>query len=111
MFDWFKKYTRPKYPTWGDVPPWDADIKKVGEDMNNIIPFPEAKSIPPMPQTVAPQPKPSLTCYRIGMTDDRRVSMQIGYNEVTMNSIGLQQLIDQLELFKSQIEEDEECDA
>jgi len=45
--------------------------------------------------------------YSIGLTDDNRVSIVMGYNSMTMNAAGVQQMIEQLELFKSQIEKNE----
>lgn len=46
------------------------------------------------------------TMYSIGLTDQNRVSLRMGYSEITMNPQGVQNLIDQLELFKKQIMED-----
>lgn len=43
------------------------------------------------------------TMYSIGLTDENRVSFRMGYNEITMNPQGVQNMIDQLELFKQQI--------
>jgi hypothetical protein len=39
------------------------------------------------------------------LTDDNRVSFQMGYTTLTMNDAGVQQLIDQLEFFKNQLTE------
>jgi hypothetical protein len=47
--------------------------------------------------------KPEVTYYSLGLTDRNRISLRIGYSEVTMNSVGVQNLINQLELYKSQI--------
>ncbi len=84
MFDWFKK--KDKAPT-------------------NVVPFPEPKSVPAMPK-VEPPPepeKPSTVYYRLGMASDNRVSLQVGYSEITMNALGIENLIKQLELFRDQI--------
>jgi hypothetical protein len=81
MFDWFKK---PEY--------------------SNVVPFPEPKAVhPPSPK----EKDPSIH-YTIGHTDDNRIAFRIGYSTLTMNHVGVQQLIDQLELYKNQlyIEED-----
>jgi hypothetical protein len=108
MFDWFtNRFNRPKYPTWDDVPAWDADLKKVGEDMNKVIPFPEVKAVPPMPQVEPPKEKPATTFYRLGLTDNNRVSLQMGYSEVTFNAEGVDNLIAQLTVFRDQLQEDE----
>ena len=86
MFDWMKK----KEPT-------------------NVVPFPNAYD-PPKTPYVDPVPAPkkeSKTYYTMGLTDDNRVSFQMGYTTLTMNDIGVQQLIDQLEFFKNKLEERE----
>jgi hypothetical protein len=103
MFDWFSKYRRPKYPTWDDVP----DLNKVNNDMNKVIQFPELKVAPP-PMPEVSKDIGGKTVYSLGLTDNNRVSITMGYSSVTMNSVGIQQLIDQLTLFKSQIEGNED---
>lgn len=108
MFDWFDKtFSRRKYSTWDNVPP-PSDMEKIGADMSKVIPFPESKAVPPMPEVKPPKEPAGKTCYSIGLTDDNRVSLMIGYSTVTMNSVGVQQMIDQLTLFKSQIESNEQ---
>ena len=107
MFEWFKNIGRPKYPTWDDVPP-PSDMEKIGEDMSKVVPFPELKAVPLMPQVQPPKEEASgKTAYSIGLTDNNRVSLTVGYGSLTMNSVGVQQMIDQLALFKSQIESNE----
>ena len=59
-----------------------------------------------MPEEV----KKSQTCYSIGMTDDNRVSLHIGYSNVTMNAAGVTNMIHQLELFRDQIQYTEKAD-
>ena len=107
MFEWFKNIGRPKYPTWDDVPPL-SDMEKIGEDMSKVVPFPELKAVPPMPEIASPKVEAGKTAYSIGLTDNNRVSVTVGYSSLTMNSVGVQQMIDQLALFKSQIESNEE---
>jgi hypothetical protein len=104
MFEWFDKtFSRREYPT-------DArtDIEKIGSDMSKVIPFPEPKAVPPMPEVAPPKERTGKTCYSVGMTDDNRVSLIVGYGSVTMNAAGVQLLIDQLTLFKNQIESNEQ---
>jgi hypothetical protein len=102
MFDWFKNIGRREYPTWADVPP-PTDMEKVGADMNKVIQFPELKAAP----KPAPEPeKPAKIFYRLGLTDNNRVAFSMGYTEVTMNSAGVQRLIDQLEFYKSQLDDE-----
>ena len=85
MFNWFKK---PEY--------------------KNVVPlFPELKSVPPMPYIAPPfSEKDPTTYYTIGHTDDNRVSMIMGYTTLTMNYDGVQNLIDQLELYQGQLREE-----
>ena len=105
MFDWFDKvFKRREYQT--DT---RTDMEKIADDMNKIIPFPEPKSVPPMPEVNPPKESKGITCYSIGLTDNNRVSIAIGYGTITMNATGVQQLIEQLELFKRQIEENDEA--
>jgi len=85
MFDWFKK------------------------KQSNVVPFPTEKRTeqPPAPPPEPEKEKPTTVYYRIGMASDNRVSVQVGYGEITMNAQGVQNMIDQLELFKSQIQNNE----
>ncbi len=85
MFDWFKKDKTP----------------------SNVVPFPEPKLVPPMPE-VEPPEEPAKIFYRFGVTDKNRLAFQMGYSEITMNRQGVQNLIDQLEFFKNQLAEDEQ---
>lgn len=75
---------------------------------SNIVPFPELKEYtkPPEPE------KPAHTYYRLGITDNNRVSFQMGYSEITMNAAGVNNMIKQLEVFRDQLQEqtDEEND-
>ena len=77
MFDLFKKNKMPK----------------------NVVPFPAPKAVEPP----APKEKDPTTYYSIGHTDDNRVTLRMGYTTLTMNSAGVQNLIDQLELYQSQL--------
>lgn len=55
------------------------------------------------------EPKKSVdTCYRLGLTNDNRVSFQMGYSEIIMNRAGCQQVIDQIAFFMNQLPENEE---
>jgi hypothetical protein len=88
MFDLFKKNKMPK----------------------NVVPFPTPKTFEP-PKLVEPPKapeKPATTYYEIGHTSDNRVSLKMGYTTLTMNSQGVQNLIDQLELYQRQLHKEEE---
>ena len=83
MFDWFKK-----------------------PDYKNVVPlFPEPKAVPYIEPPK--QEKNPTTYYSIGHTDDNRVTLRMGYATLTMNYDGVQNLIDQLELYQSQLHEEE----
>lgn len=86
MFDWFKK---PNY--------------------SNVVKFPDTKTVPQMPY-VEPPPapeKPAHTYYRLGLTDNNRVSLTMGYSEVTFSAAGVDNLIAQLEVFRNQLSSEE----
>lgn len=102
MFNWFSNYRRPKYPTWDDVP----DLNKVNDDMNKVIPFPEVTKTPPVPEVTPPKEKPAHTFYRLGLTDNNRVSLAMGYSEVTLSATGVDNLIEQLEVFRNQLQKE-----
>lgn len=97
MFDWFDKVLRRReYPT--DT---RTDMEKIGDDMKKVIPFPELKSVP--------EPaKPANVFYRLGVTDSNRMSFQMGYSEITMTREGVQNLIEQLQVFRDQLTDEVE---
>jgi hypothetical protein len=100
MFDWFKNsFGRREYSTVETA----SDMEKIGNDMSKVIPFPELKTVP------APEPeKPAKIFFRLGLTDNNRVAFSMYYGEVTMTSVAVQKLIDQLEFYKGQLSEDDE---
>jgi hypothetical protein len=82
MFDWFKKDKLPA----------------------NVLPFPA-----PAPRLVEPpalKEKDPTTYYTIGHTDDNRVSIRMGHTTLMMNYQGVQNLIDQLELYQRQLHQE-----
>lgn len=86
MFDWFKKDKTP----------------------SNVVPFPEPKAVPKMPEVTPPKEEPSKIYYRFGVTDNNRVAFSMGYSEITMNREGCQNLIDQIEFFMNQLQDEDE---
>ena len=124
MYLAFTHYARPEFATLGfvlalSVPLWCPpvaryfnmepvmfDLFKRNKMPKNVVPFPT-----PAPKLVEPPepPKPeSKTYYTFGLTNDNRVSFAMGYTTLTMNDAGVQQLIDQLEFFKSQLRQEQE---
>ena len=80
MFDWFKK-----------------------PDYTNVVKFPEK-----IPYVTPPKKEEETqTFYRIGVTNNSRVSFQVGYSELTMSKLGVKHLIEQLELFMDQLPEEQ----
>ena len=82
---------------------------KMNKEATNVVDFPSPKlveptqPIPPKPVPKAEEEKPAKIFYRFGITDNNRVAFSMGYSEITMNKAGCQQMIDQLEFFKSQL--------
>ena len=76
-------------------------FKKKDKESENVVKFPELKSLPK--EEPPKKEEPAKIFYRLGLTDNNRVSFQMGYSEITMNAAGCQQMIDQLEFFKSQL--------
>ena len=82
MFEWFKK-----------------------REYSNVIKFPEVKTPyvePPVPE------KDPVVYYTIGHTDNNRVSLRMGYSSLYMTHKGVQDLIDQLSLYQSQLKQEED---
>jgi len=71
-------------------------------EYSNVLQFPETK-VP----YVEP-PKKEQEHYSIGVTDDNRITLRIGYTTLTMNQQGAHNLIEQLELFARQLEKEED---
>ena len=65
-------------------------------EYDNVLKFPEIK-VP----YVEP-PKKEQEHYSIGITDDNRITLRIGYTTLTMNEQGVLDLIEALELFARQ---------
>ena len=105
-------FTYPPFGRWLNMSiDWDQKMfgkwfGKKEETPSNVVPFPEPKAVPKMPEVKPPkEDKPAHTYYRLGFTSDNRVSFQMGYSEITMNAEGIDNLIKQLEVFRDQIKE------
>jgi hypothetical protein len=84
MFDWFKK-----------------------RDYSNVVKFPESKAVPYIEPPAEPE-KPAHTYYRLGLTDNNRVSLVMGYSEITMNAGGVDSMIKLLETYRDMLVEENE---
>lgn len=82
---------------------------KKNKEETNVVDFPAPKAVPPMPEVAPPKKEePAKIFYRLGLTDNNRVAFSMGYSEITMNKAGCQQMIDQLEFFKSQLYDEDD---
>jgi hypothetical protein len=93
----------PPVARYFNMEPLMFDIFK--KKSSNVVQFPEKMNnyLPPEPPK-EPE-KPAHTFYRLGITDNNRVSFVMGYSEITMNAQGIDNLIAQLTLFKEQLNE------
>jgi hypothetical protein len=95
----------PPVARYFNMEPLMFDLFKKNKMPANVVPFP---IVPPkLVEPPAPKEKESKTYYTFGLTDDNRLSFQMGYTTLTMNSVAVQNLINQLEFFKDQLEEKE----
>jgi hypothetical protein len=77
MFDWFKK------PDYSNVVPIFPDQ----------VPFLEP-------------PAQEETYYSIGITSENRITFKTGYSTLTMNRKGVENLIQQLAVFRDQLDDE-----
>lgn len=91
MFDFFRRRTAKDYL----------------EEASNVYNLPAPKIVPPVPEVKPPKKEEDAKIYyRLGLTDNNRVAFSMGYSEITMNREGIQQMIDQLTFFQSQLDDD-----
>lgn len=72
---------------------------------SNIVQFPEKTTAPPIPKE-----EPTKIFYRIGVADNNRLTLQLGYSEITMSKLGVKNLIEQLQTFLNQMPDEEKDD-
>ena len=82
MFDWFKK-----------------------PDYSNVVKFPEQVKVP---EAYVEPPKKEQEYYSIGVTSENRITFKTGISTLTMSRKGVENLIQQLAVFRDQIEEEQE---
>ena len=85
------------------------DLFKKNKMPANVVPFPTPQAVPKVEPPKEPE-KPVTTFYRLGITNNSRVSFQMGYSEITMNADGVDSMIRQLQVFRDQIRDYEEHD-
>lgn len=73
-------------------------------DYNNVVKFPEhVPCIAPPKREVEPE-----TIYSIGATaEGTHMTFKMGYTTLTMTKQGCQELIEQLEVFKNQLKDEQ----
>jgi hypothetical protein len=96
----------PPVARYFNMEPVMFDLFKKNKMPGNVVPFPAPKAVAPVEPT-APKEKDPTTYYSIGHTDDNRVTLRMGYTTLTMNYHGVQNLIDQLELYQQQLHKEE----
>jgi hypothetical protein len=82
-----------------------------GDKPDNVVEFPTPRVVPPMPYIVPPEPeveKPARVFYRLGVTDKNRVALSMGVTEITMTKAGVENLIQQLQVFRDQLQDEEQ---
>jgi hypothetical protein len=82
-----------------------------GDKPTNVVEFPTPKVVPPMPYIVPPAPapeEPAKVFYRLGVTDKNRVALSMGMTEITMTKAGVENLIQQLQVFRDQLRDEEQ---
>ena len=94
---------------------WDRkmfDLFKKNKMPKNVVPFPAPKSVAPTPQAEPPKEKekPVHTYYRLGLTDNNRVSFSMGYSEITMSAGGIDSMIKLLESYRDLLQKEEDLE-
>ena len=74
-------------------------------DYTNVVKFPEQIK-DPVPY-IEP-PKKEQEYYSIGVTSENRITFKTGISTLTMSRKGVENLIQQLAVFRDQIEEEQE---
>jgi hypothetical protein len=72
-------------------------------DYTNVVKFPEQIKVP---TPYIDPPKTEETYYSIGVTSENRITLKTGYSTLTMNRKGVENLIQQLAVFRDQLEEE-----
>lgn len=88
---------------------WDKNMFNLfgkKESTDNVYNLPTPKAVPPMPEVK--KEEPAKIFYRLGLTDNNRVAFSMGYSEITMSKEGVQQMIDQLTFFQSQLYDEDD---
>jgi hypothetical protein len=122
MYFAFTHYALPEIATLGfvlalSVPLWCPPVARhfnmeplmfdffKKRDYSNVVKFPEPKAVPYI-EPPKEKEKPAHTYYRLGLTDNNRVSFAMGYSEITMNAAGVDAMIKLLETYRDMLNEE-----
>jgi len=97
----------PPVARYFNMEPLMFNLFKKNKMPKNVVPFPAPKAVEPV-EPPAPKEKEPAIHYTIGHTDDNRVAFRLGYSTLMMNYYGVQTLIDQLEMYQSQLHREQE---
>ena len=97
----------PPVARYFNMEPVMFDLFKRNKMPKNVVPFPAPKAVAPVEPPAPVEKDPSIH-YTIGHTSDNRVAFKLGYATLFMNYEGVQSLIDQLELYQSQLHQEQE---
>jgi hypothetical protein len=79
-----------------------------GDKPDNVVEFPTPKTVPYIVPPVPEPEKPARVFYRLGVTDNNRVALSMGMSEITMTKAGVENLIQQLQVFRDQLHEEQD---
>ena len=97
----------PPVARYFNMEPVMFDLFKKNKMPENVVPFPTPKAVAPV-EPPEEKEKPTHTYYRLGLTDNNRVSFSMGYSEITMNAGGIDSMIALLETYRDLLREEEE---
>jgi hypothetical protein len=80
-------------------------------DYSNVVKFPEQPKAVPYIEPPKEKEKPAHTYYRLGLTDNNRVSFTMGYSEITMNAAGVDSMIKLLETYRNLLNEEHDSQS
>ena len=101
----------PPVARYFNMEPIMFDLFKRNKMPKNVVPFPAPKAVAPIPYIEPPKEKekPAHTYYRLGLTDNNRISLSMGYSEITMNAAGIDSMIALLETYRDLLREEEDA--
>jgi len=125
MYLAFTHTARPEFATLGfvlalSVPLWCPPVARYfnmeplmfdffkKRDYSNVVKFPEQPKAVPYVEPPKEKEKPAHTYYRLGLTDNNRVSLAMGYSEITMTAAGVDSMIKLLETYRDMLHEEHE---